>query len=102
MAPHQLPESIFALIVGCGPVAILSALGLARYGYDSVIVERYPTRLGQPKAHVLNPRAIEVLRQYDLDVPLLRKKGLSPEEADGIHFDDSVQGIEYGRFDGRT
>jgi threonine dehydrogenase-like Zn-dependent dehydrogenase len=66
--PRKLPESTPVLIVGGGPVGIANAILLARYGLDSVILERHPGRLGQPKAHVMNPRTLEILRQNEIDM----------------------------------
>lgn len=92
----QLPESTTILIVGGGPVGILSAIAFARYGLDSVVLERHATRLGQPKAHVVSQRSVEIFRQYELDVAYLRKMGLSTEDAAAVVFASAMNGIEYG------
>lgn len=73
-----------------------TALALARYGYASVVVERHAQRLDQPKAHVLNPRALEIFRQMELDLTPLRKSGLQPEDADVIRFATAMTGTEFG------
>lgn len=92
----KLHESTTALIVGGGPVGITAAIALARYGMESVVLERHATRMGQPKAHVINNRSVEILRQYRVDLSPLRKVGLSDEEAEQIIFASSMNGLEYG------
>ncbi|KAK4949915.1 hypothetical protein LTR10_011757 [Elasticomyces elasticus] len=99
---HDLPESTFALIVGGGPVGIATALSLARYGYECVVVERHAERLGQPKAHVLNPRTLEIFHQYGIDLDPLRKLGVPPNEADVVRFVASMTGIEFGKIGRQT
>lgn len=94
--PSDLPGSTKVLIVGGGPVGVLSAIACARYGMESVVLERHATRLGQPKAHVINQRSVEIFRQYGLDLTSLRKLGLSEEEARAITFASSMNGLEYG------
>lgn len=92
----KLHESTTVLIVGGGPVGITAAIALARYGMESIILERHATRMGQPKAHVINNRSVEILRQYRVDLAPLRKVGLSDEEAEQIIFAASMNGLEYG------
>jgi len=84
------------LIVGGGPVGLLCAILLARYGIRTTVVERHLRRLGQPKAHAVNPRSLEILRQAGMDTDLLRRTGLSPVEGDLVHFVASMAGVEYG------
>lgn len=93
---EKLPESTPVLIVGGGPVGILTAIAFARYGLESVVVERHATRLGQPKAHVINHRSVEIFRQFGLDLGPLREVGLSPEEASAVVFASAMTGVEYG------
>lgn len=93
----DLPEQTFALIVGGGPVGLTTALALARYGYDSVIIERHAQRMGQPKAHVLHARSLEVYRQLGVDSAPLRKAGIPPCEAQYVRFVDTMEGLEFGR-----
>lgn len=90
------PESVEILIVGGGPIGILSAIAFARYGMASVVLERHAKRLGQPKAHVVSSRSVEIFRQYGLDVASLRELGLSPEDARSVRFASSMTGLEYG------
>ncbi|KIW20481.1 hypothetical protein PV08_01056 [Exophiala spinifera] len=99
MAEDEKP--IFALIVGGGPIGITTALALARFGYRSLVLERHAERLGQPKAHFLNSRTLEIYRQLGLDMSPLRKCGLQPDEADAVRFVSSMTGVEFGFIDFR-
>jgi len=93
---RKLPKSTPILIVGGGPIGITSAIAFARYGIESVILERHATKLGQPKAHVINNRTVEILRQFNLDLASLRELGLSDAESGAVIFASSMNGLEYG------
>ncbi|KAL4891192.1 FAD-binding monooxygenase [Aspergillus ambiguus] len=84
------------LIIGGGPVGLTTALLLARYSIRSIIVERYPSRLGQPKAHAVNPRSLEILRQAGLDTVQLRNIASRLVDADVVRFGLSPLGLELG------
>ena len=60
---HHASQAPAVLIVGAGPVGLMSGLLLARLGVKSLIVERRPARLRAPKAHALNPRSLEICRR---------------------------------------
>lgn len=92
----KLPKSTTVLIVGGGPVGITTAIAFARYGMDCVILERHAKRFGQPKAHVINYRSVEIFRQYGLDMAPLRELGLSDAEGGAVIFASSMNGVEYG------
>ncbi len=49
------------LIVGAGPVGLALALGLARQGVASIVLERRTQRTNQPKAAGVLPRTLEIL-----------------------------------------
>ena len=55
------------LIVGAGPAGLVTALGLARLGVESVVVERHPGTSIHPRATGINLRTMEILRQYGLE-----------------------------------
>ncbi|OAQ62728.2 FAD-binding family [Pochonia chlamydosporia 170] len=95
----MLPHSCFALVVGGGPTALVTAILLARYGFTIVVVERHPLRLGQPKANVINARSAEIFRQFGLETSQLRAKGLDPEESRRVIFGSSMFGVEFGFID---
>ena len=84
------------LIVGGGPVGLISGLLLARYGLRSIIVERHFSRSGQPKAHAINPRSLEIFRQIGLDTGQLREQGVKAADGDTVRFVVSMSGKELG------
>lgn len=63
-------------IVGGGPVGIVAALLLIRSGVDAVVLERYPSMLAAPKAHLVSPRSLEILDSAG--VRLERLESLAP------------------------
>lgn len=64
---------------------------------QSLIVERYPTRLAAPKAHALCPRSLELCRQFGLDVNEIRQLGTSRKDAYWVNFITSLSGKQVGR-----
>ncbi|KAB8268133.1 hypothetical protein BDV30DRAFT_245965 [Aspergillus minisclerotigenes] len=98
MATDILPpfSKTSVLIVGGGPTGLTAALLLARYGLTVVIVERHHHRTGQPKAHAINPRSLEIFRQIGLDTTRLRNSGVPPEDGDTVRFVVSMAGQEHG------
>ncbi len=59
---------------------------------NSLIIERYHTRLAAPKAHVISGRTMEMCRQFDLDMNELRSQGTKREDAYWVNFVTSLQG----------
>lgn len=94
---HPPPSSATVLIVGSGPVGLVTALLLAQHNIKTAIVEKYPKRLGQPKAHALSPRTLEIFRQAKLDTDALRLQGTPYEDARWVQFITRVKGLNLGR-----
>ncbi|EXA32380.1 hypothetical protein FOVG_16426 [Fusarium oxysporum f. sp. pisi HDV247] len=92
----QAPSHTTVLIIGGGPAGLLTSVLLARYGIASVIVEKYGERRGQPKAHAINPRSLEILRQAGVDTKTLRASGANEEDGGLVRFVDSVAGVQLG------
>ncbi|KAJ5086585.1 Monooxygenase FAD-binding [Penicillium alfredii] len=92
-----LPEFAPVLIVGGGPIGLLQALLLSQFGVQSVIIERYPQRLAAPKAHAINPRSLEILRQYGLGEKRVRQLGTSRADGSWVNFITSLSGDAVGR-----
>jgi 2-polyprenyl-6-methoxyphenol hydroxylase-like FAD-dependent oxidoreductase len=61
-----------------------------------MIVERYPERLGAPKAHALSPRSLEICRQFGLDVRRIRELGTPRADAFWVNFVTNLSGEAVG------
>ncbi|CAI7596252.1 unnamed protein product [Penicillium glandicola] len=84
------------LVVGGGPTGLTTALLLARYYLQVIVVERHHHRTGQPKAHAINPRSLEIFRQIGLNTVHLRDIGVPAEDGDAVRFVVSMAGKEHG------
>lgn len=62
-----------------------------------MIIERYPERLAAPKAHAINPRSLEILRQFQLGEARIRKLGTSRKDAYWVNFVTNLSGDAVGR-----
>jgi 2-polyprenyl-6-methoxyphenol hydroxylase-like FAD-dependent oxidoreductase len=58
------------IIVGGGPVGLALALGLARYGTRSIVLERNAEPVKESRAAVIWPRTQEILRDWGVYAPL--------------------------------
>lgn len=63
----------------------------------SLIIERYPERLAAPKAHAINPRSLEILRQFALGEKRVRQLGTSRDDSSWVNFLTNLCGDEIGR-----
>jgi 2,4-dichlorophenol 6-monooxygenase len=91
-----VPRSTPVLIVGGGPVGLFTAYQLAKLNIPSTIIEKHAHRLGQPKAHAINPRTMEIFRQAGLDVASLRNQGQPAAQYDTVRFMTVMSGVEFG------
>jgi 2-polyprenyl-6-methoxyphenol hydroxylase-like FAD-dependent oxidoreductase len=74
----------------------MTALLLARQGVRSLVVERYPARLGAPKAHAVNPRSLEICRAAGIDWERFREKAPPGDEGHYVRFVTRLAGEELG------
>ncbi|KAL4953470.1 FAD binding domain-containing protein [Aspergillus filifer] len=90
-------DEVPILIIGGGPSGLLLAYMLAQLNVQTLICERYPTRLAAPKAHALSPRTLELCRQFGLDVNEIRQLGSNREDAHWVNFVTNLSGKQVGR-----
>jgi 2,4-dichlorophenol 6-monooxygenase len=50
------------LVVGAGPAGLAASLALSRYGVRHLVIGKYPGTAHTPRAHLLNQRTGEILR----------------------------------------
>jgi 2-polyprenyl-6-methoxyphenol hydroxylase-like FAD-dependent oxidoreductase len=67
---HEFRVDAPVIIVGGGPVGLSLALGLARYGSGSIILERNNAPVRESRAAVIWPRTQEILRDWGAYAPL--------------------------------
>jgi 2-polyprenyl-6-methoxyphenol hydroxylase-like FAD-dependent oxidoreductase len=65
------------LIVGGGPVGLMTAILLARQGVRSTVIDRRGRSAYAPKAHMINPRTIEICSAAGLDVSEMYRQATS-------------------------
>jgi putative polyketide hydroxylase len=77
-------SSVPVLIAGGGPAGLVTAITLARYGVDCLLVERREKLSDQPRATAISVRSMELMRSWGLaarvlegalDVSLLGRMG---------------------------
>ncbi|KAK5051904.1 hypothetical protein LTR84_002707 [Exophiala bonariae] len=93
---NDTPLEVPVLIIGGGPTGLLQAYLLARLQVKCLIIERYPERLGAPKAHALSPRSLEICRQFNLDVRKIRQLGTKRADAFWVNFLTNLSGKSVG------
>ena len=93
---EDVDSSPTALIVGAGPVGLMTAIILARQGLRSTIIDRFKTRHGAPKAHALNPRSLEICRSIGLDLEAMKRRGTPAEDGGWVRFVTTLAGEEIG------
>ncbi|MFN0029498.1 MAG: FAD-dependent monooxygenase [Acidimicrobiales bacterium] len=85
------------LIVGGGPVGLAMAVGLRHFGVDCLLVEQHLSTLDFPKGRGVNPRTMEILRQWDADRQLAAV-ALPAEETSFLYIGDTLLSDTFLRF----
>ncbi|WP_010596631.1 FAD-dependent monooxygenase [Rhodococcus sp. P14] len=84
------------VVVGGGPVGLTAALLLAKQNVPSIVLERRSERSEAPRAHVINPRSLEIYRMLDLDVSEMIAQAAAPEDDTASHFRWRTTGKRFG------
>ena len=64
--PNQ-PFDTDVVVIGTGPAGATTALALATYGISVRFYTQFNGLANSPRAHITNQRAVEVLREFDLE-----------------------------------
>ncbi len=81
------------LIVGGGGCGLAAAVMLADLGTDALLVERHATTALMPKAHIINPRTMEIFGLHGLAEDV-RRVGAPPENNASAQWYTSLGGDE--------
>ena len=77
-------------------MGLAEAIMFRRFDIDCIVLEKYPRRLVSPKAHAINPRSLEILRQIGLDTNALRRLGTDESEGGYVWFLNTLTGTSLG------
>lgn len=91
-------EHCEVLISGAGPSGLVSSLLLARLGIRSIVIERNAITDEHPKAHELNTRSVEILREIGVTEEDLNHEASPLEDGSRILFCRTIN-EEFGRID---
>lgn len=86
------------LIVGAGPVGLISALLFEKLGVNCVIVERREGLHTAPQAHVISSRSLEICRAVGVADGPIRALGPAPQDIATIRWVESLAGRDLGVF----
>jgi 2-polyprenyl-6-methoxyphenol hydroxylase-like FAD-dependent oxidoreductase len=84
------------VISGGGVVGITLALLLAKRGVATVVLEREDAPRTLPRAHAVNPRTIEILRELSVDVAQLRAIAAPQDLTSEVRFVTTMTGVCFG------
>lgn len=84
------------LIIGTGPAGGTMALALAKAGIRTVVVNRYGWTCRTPRAHITNPRAMEIFQDLGVMYDIMRYAVPSELMGENVMC-QSLAGEEFGR-----
>ena len=85
------------VIVGAGPVGLITARLIANAGRRCVVVERRAGPQRTPAAHVVNARILEILRHAGIDMAKVMGIAQPPRDAGHVNFVTRLNGTLIGR-----
>ena len=91
-------ERVPVLIVGGGPTGLMLSVLLARYGVESLLIDRDDGPTNHPQAHVVNIRSMELFRMLGLDEAIYAE-ALPPEAGTNVRIVESMTGHEFACLD---
>ncbi|MEZ5340693.1 MAG: FAD-dependent monooxygenase [Acidimicrobiales bacterium] len=91
------PLNIPYLIVGAGPVGLVTAHLFAANGQASLLVERREGPQRHPAAHVVNARSLEIFRQAGIDMVAVTALANDPADAGHVNYVTRLNGQLIGR-----
>lgn len=74
------------VIVGAGPVGLITALLLEKVGLSCVVLEQREGLHNMPQAHVISARTMEICRLVGIDETVMRKRGTQMEAVASIRW----------------
>lgn len=84
------------LIIGSGPAGLAAGLLLQKYGIETLTASRFRWTANTPRAHHINPRAMELLRSLGLEKEMF-EQGMPKDLIQNINWCVSLAGDEIGR-----
>lgn len=96
MPRNGLHEDAPVVIVGGGVVGITLALLLAEQGIATIVLERHLAVRDLPRAHAINPRSLEVLRELSIGADQLMAIAAPQELTREVRFVTTMTGHCFG------
>ncbi|NNN14946.1 MAG: phenol 2-monooxygenase [Acidimicrobiaceae bacterium] len=94
--PLEFAVETDVLVVGSGPAGASSALFLATYGVDHMVVTKHRWTANTPRAHITNQRTVEIFRDMGIEREILAEATPHHLMGDTV-FCTSLVGDEIGR-----
>ena len=96
MSQNGSHEIAPVVIAGGGVVGTTLALFLANHGIATIVLEQQLTPRELPRAHAINPRSLEVLREVSIDAAQLEAIAAPPELTSEVRFATTMTGHCFG------
>jgi putative polyketide hydroxylase len=93
--PYETP----VLIIGGGPVGLSASILLSRLGVRSLLVERHPGTVPQPRARGVSVRTMEIMRPWAIE-GALREAAVPAEQYARYVWAETMTGPELGHVSG--